>query len=47
MSELGRRGGKKGGKSRMAMLTPKERSELGSAAALARWGTKRKPAKPS
>jgi hypothetical protein len=37
MTELGRRGGKKGGKSRMAMLTPKQRSKFGSMAARARW----------
>lgn len=34
--EMGRRGGKKGGKSRMAMLTPEQRSELGRQAAHAR-----------
>jgi len=39
---LGRKGGKKGGKSRMASLTPEERSALGKAAAAARWGKDRK-----
>jgi len=37
MTELGRRGGKKGGKARMAMLTPKQRSKLGADAARSRW----------
>ncbi len=35
---LGRRGGLKGGKSRMDGLTPKEKTELGKKAARARWG---------
>jgi hypothetical protein len=34
---LGARGGKKGGKARMAQLTPKERSELARKAVQARW----------
>jgi hypothetical protein len=34
---LGRLGGKKGGQSRMAALTPEERSKLGKKAAAARW----------
>lgn len=38
-SVLGRLGGLKGGKARMASLTPKERSELGRKAAAARWGS--------
>jgi hypothetical protein len=33
----GARGGKKGGKSRMAALTPEQRSELARKAARARW----------
>ena len=42
----GSKGGKKGGKSRMASLTPQQRSELGKKAAAARWkNTKKKPAK--
>jgi len=35
--ELGRLGGKKGGKARAAMLTPEERSEIAKKAAAARW----------
>jgi hypothetical protein len=34
---LGRRGGLKGGKARMAMLSSKDRSELARKASLARW----------
>jgi len=41
MAEMGRRGGKaggpKGGKARMAALTPKQRKALARKAALARW----------
>jgi hypothetical protein len=35
--ELGRLGGKKGGKARAAKLTPDERSEIAKRAAAARW----------
>ena len=42
MSQIGRKGAKKGGKTRMAMLTPEERSALGSKAVQARWDRKRK-----
>jgi hypothetical protein len=35
--ELGRLGGKKGGKARAAKLTPEERSEIARIAAEARW----------
>jgi len=35
--ELGRLGGKKGGKARAASLTPKQRSEIAKKAASARW----------
>ena len=35
--QTARLGAKKGGKSRMAALTPEERSELGKKAAAARW----------
>lgn len=35
--ELGRRGGKRGGKARAAKLTPEQRSEIAKKAALARW----------
>jgi hypothetical protein len=57
MREMGRKGGKaaagKGGKKRMAALSPQERNELARKAAQARWGkTKNKvkvkrPAKAS
>lgn len=36
--ELGRRGGKKGGKARAKKLTAEERSEIARKAARARWG---------
>lgn len=36
--ELGRRGGKKGGKARAEKLTPEQRSEIARRAAQARWG---------
>lgn len=36
--ELGRLGGKKGGKARAESLTPEERSEIARNAALKRWG---------
>ena len=39
--ELGRRGGKKGGKARWANLTPEQRSEAASLAAQARWHKKK------
>jgi hypothetical protein len=35
--ELGRRGGKKGGRARAAKMTPEERSEAARKAARARW----------
>ena len=44
MSSMGRKGGKTGGKNRMALLTPEQRSEMGKAAAKKRWKDK-KPAK--
>lgn len=44
LSKLGRKGGLKGGKARMAMLTPKQRKELATKAARARWGKKAAPA---
>jgi hypothetical protein len=43
LSKLGKKGGPKGGKARMASLTPKQRKELAQKAAAARWG---KPAAP-
>ena len=42
MSAMGKRGGPKGGKARMKLLTAKGRKELGRKAARARW-SKRKP----
>lgn len=42
MASMGRKGGKTGGKSRMALLTPEERSAMGKAAAAKRWGTKKR-----
>jgi hypothetical protein len=41
--ELGRLGGKKGGKARAAKLTPEERSETAKKAAAARWSKSRSP----
>ncbi len=38
--ELGRLGGKKGGKARAEKLTPEERSEIARKAAESRWGIK-------
>ncbi|MEO7667097.1 MAG: hypothetical protein ABIU97_08715 [Dehalococcoidia bacterium] len=38
--ELGRLGGKKGGKARAASLTPEQRSEIARKAAAARWANK-------
>ena len=44
MAELGRRGGKVGGKKRMETLTQEQRSQIAYKAAQARWGKKaRKP----
>jgi len=41
--ELGRRGGKKGGKARAAKLSKKRRSEIAKKAAQARWRKKPTP----
>jgi hypothetical protein len=38
--ELGRLGGKKGGKARAEKLTPEQRREIAKKAAKARWGNK-------
>jgi len=38
LSKLGKKGGPKGGKSRMEAMTPEERSALAKRAALSRWG---------
>lgn len=45
MASMGRKGGKTGGKNRMALLTPEQRSEMGKAAAAKRWGAKKKSSK--
>ena len=45
MSSMGRKGGKTGGKNRMALLTPEERSAMGKAAAAKRWAGAKKPKK--
>ena len=45
MAAMGRKGGKAGGKSRMAMLTQEERSTMGKLAAEKRWGRKVKAKK--
>jgi hypothetical protein len=41
MAEMGRKGGLKGGKRRMALLSDEERSDLASKAAHALWAKKR------
>jgi hypothetical protein len=45
MSAMGRKGGKTGGKNRMALLNPEERSAMGKAAAAKRWAGAKKPKK--
>jgi hypothetical protein len=40
MAELGRKGGKKGGKRRLETMTAKERSQVAKKAAQARWSAK-------
>lgn len=51
MREMGRKGGKaaggRGGKMRMAALTPQERKELARKAARARWAKVKKKGKDS
>jgi hypothetical protein len=44
LSELGKKGGPKGGRARMESLTAAQRKKLAQKAAAARWG-KKKPAK--
>lgn len=41
MAAMGRKGGKTGGKNRMALLTSDQRSEMGKLAAEKRWGKKK------
>ena len=45
MAAMGRKGSKIGGKSRMASLTPEQRTEMGKAAAIKRWGDRKKATK--
>lgn len=42
MAELGRKGGRKGGKRRLETMTPEERSTVAREAALTRWKKPRK-----
>ena len=42
MRKIGRKGAKKGGKARMAQLTPEQRREIARKAAVARWAKKPK-----
>ena len=41
LSELGKKGGPKGGKARMKSLTARQRTNLAKKAAAARWGKKK------
>ena len=41
MAQMGRRGGKIGGKRRLETMTPEQRSQVASDAAKARWAKKR------
>lgn len=45
MSQMGRKGGKIGGKRRLETLTDERRSEIASLAARTRWGPKKKKKK--
>ncbi len=45
MSEMGKKGGSKGGKMRLVTMTPERRSEVASLAAKKRWAKKRKKTK--
>ena len=42
MSEMGKKGGSKGGKMRLVTMTPERRSEVASLAAKKRWAKRRK-----
>ena len=42
MSEMGKKGGSKGGKMRLVTMTPERRSEVAALAANKRWAKKRK-----
>jgi hypothetical protein len=39
-SQIGKKGGKKGGRTRMDALTPKQRTALAKKAAATRWGNR-------
>lgn len=45
MSEMGKKGGSKGGKMRLVTMTPERRSEVASMAAKKRWAKKAKKKK--
>lgn len=45
MSEMGKKGGAKGGKMRLVTMTPERRSEVATLAANKRWAKKRKKTK--
>jgi hypothetical protein len=47
MAEMGRKGGRIGGKRRLETMTPERRQEIGRLAAQKRWGTKRTKTKTS
>jgi hypothetical protein len=42
MAEMGRKGGKKGGKRRLETMTPEQRSQIAMKAAQSRWAKKKK-----
>jgi hypothetical protein len=44
MAEMGRKGGRIGGKRRLVTLSDRRRSQIARHAARARWGKKKKPA---
>jgi hypothetical protein len=46
MAEMGRKGGRIGGKRRLVTLTGKRRSQIAATAAKARWAKKRRKTKP-
>ena len=46
MAEMGKKGGKVGGKRRMEKMTAKERSDFGLKAAQARWSKRKRPTQP-
>jgi hypothetical protein len=46
MAEMGRKGGKIGGKRRMVTMTPEERSQIALRGAHARWNKRKKTSSP-